>query len=164
MDQTYVEVDTIDGQDKRPMAMVTILTSVLPGSVGCAVTHAGHDGTSWVCEKRNYYYFEEKKEIPNAANYWSTTKRTERTHLGWLRSSDQSSRAINSMYTQPSREDNVIIKIMIIDHNHAKSIIVKMMIVITLEDDCTILCALWLLRPPHFLLFVVMEIRMFRST
>ena len=46
MDQSYVEVDTIDGEDKRPMGMVTILTSVLPGSVGCAVTHEGHDGTS----------------------------------------------------------------------------------------------------------------------
>ena len=46
MDQIYVQVDAIDGEDKRPMAMVTILTSVLPGSVGCAVTHDGQDGTS----------------------------------------------------------------------------------------------------------------------
>ena len=61
MDQSYVEVDTIDGEDKRPMAMVTILTSVLPGSVGCAVTHDGHEGTSWVWEKRTITVLKEKK-------------------------------------------------------------------------------------------------------
>ena len=61
MDQSYVQFDAIDGQDKRPMAMVTILTTVPPGSVGCAVTHDGHDGTSWVWLKRNNQRFEEKK-------------------------------------------------------------------------------------------------------